>query len=49
MERNRKPRDKPINTWSINLCQEPRMYNRERTISLINGVRNTGQLQKNDT
>ena len=41
MEQNRKPRDKSMDTLS--LTKEARIYNGEKTISLISGAGETGQ------
>ena len=38
MEQNREPRNKPTQ-----LIKEPRIYNGERTLPSVNGVRKTGQ------
>ena len=41
MEQNRKPRDKSMDTLS--LTKEARIYNGEKTISLISGAGKIGQ------
>ena len=43
MEQDRKPRNKPMNLRLINLQQEARIYNGEKTVSLISDGK-TGEL-----
>ena len=47
MKQNTKPRDNPIDTLS--LTKEARIYNGEKTISLISGAGKTGQPLINKT
>ena len=44
MEENRKPRNKPTYLWSINLTEEARIYNEEKTVSSVSGAGKTGQV-----
>ena len=43
MKQNRKLRNKPIHIWVINMTKDPKIHNRERTISPINGAAKTRQ------
>ena len=45
LEQNREPRNKPTHIWPTNLTKVPKMYNGERTASLINGVGKIGKSQ----
>ena len=46
MEEDRKPRDKPTPSMgTLCLTTEARIYNGEKTVSLISGAGKTGQLQ----
>ena len=49
MEQNRKPRNKPMLIWSINLQQRRQEYTTEKTDSLINGVGKLDSYKKNET
>ena len=45
MEQDRKPKNKPMHTWSFNLQQRKQDYTmEERQVSSINGAGKTGQL-----
>ena len=50
MEQDRKPTNKPTHLWSISL-EDATLYNGEKTVSIINGSGETGQLhvKKNET
>jgi len=43
VEQDRKPRNKPIIIWSINLQQKRQEYAMGKTVSSSNGVGKTGQ------
>ena len=44
LEQNREPRNKPTCMISKFMTEEPRMYNGERTVPLINGAGKIGPL-----
>ena len=44
VEQDRKPRDKPTHIWSPYIIKEARIYNGEKTPSLISGAGENGQL-----
>ena len=46
MEQDRKPRNKPMHHWPINLQQQRQEYTMEKTVSSISGVWKTGQLEE---
>lgn len=43
MEQNQESRNKPMHIWS----KEPRIFNREKIVFLINGIGKTGISHKN--